>query len=698
MSIKKKLLIALLSTTCVAAGALGLAACKDGPDKKPNPPGPSDTDSGYSVTAVDQDNNPIEGVVFRIGYYDSKTYSDKYVQVNNKDLTATTGADGKASFKGFTPQEGIQYSVFIADSSNGRSYPYGYGTEVYSVEFDEQLHATYEFKYLPSSFIHNPTHHLDYKRVFDKTNYDGVDASTMQYVEEGSKELTLNIKKGVHSYFEFLSYKEIGEGDNEAGGQQGSEYADFNQYWNTIAAAGVYKIAFTSSTPVTMYNFYSNGGYVSADDNGIPYPIESVDGTTGFITLELTAYGYYSRASKYFGIYSESDCTVTVSVERTGDAEEPEQVTPTIVQAPADLGQFGEQSGTLTLMSVDGSLKTVLGSDGYYHVGSKTGPVLLLQLNNALPRVSTAAISKLPEQKPTENDKPLGDAALTFSIYEDEKLTGIFNYANVIAAYSAKANADGVYGVDETLYNFLQHYATQGQMTESQSAGEYAWLLPCQFYLPEGGMVANGTGTQQDPYALLTTKNILNLSGTQAYAQFTANTSGIYTFAYTGCTVTVSGEKNSFVDGGLLHVCLAANETVTFTVSGSGEATITVTNLTETEGNVIAEAVDADEESKGMNESNSIRILVGYNAYVVDSSIADGVWVNVTPFSTGTCTLVVKGSSNVKLEYGGHTYGEGETLTIEATGGQKYSLYLTAKDNDGNVVNGVYAIEWNVTI
>lgn len=81
-------ILSLILVICMLGAMLTLTACKKDDDDTPSTNGGGDnnqtTDKTYTVTIVDGDNNPVEGV--------------KLVMTNeNSYPTATTGADGKAS-------------------------------------------------------------------------------------------------------------------------------------------------------------------------------------------------------------------------------------------------------------------------------------------------------------------------------------------------------------------------------------------------------------------------------------------------------------------------------------------------------------------------------------------------------------------------------------------------------------------------
>ena len=120
----------------------------------------------------------------------------------------------------------------------------------------------------------------------------------------------------------------------------GSEELDTVTNNARLAASGKYALSFTteSDANVTMIYYIASKASTVFDENKIPayaYAItgEAPDSATdseiytgnGTISLELKK----SEAGQdsYFGVKADKDCAVTVSVTRTDDVEEEQQVT-----------------------------------------------------------------------------------------------------------------------------------------------------------------------------------------------------------------------------------------------------------------------------------------------------------------------------------------------------------------------------------
>ncbi|MDE6613109.1 MAG: hypothetical protein K2K28_00950, partial [Clostridia bacterium] len=247
MTKKKKLLIALLSATCLTAGAFGIAACKENNNKDDPPPVVYD----YNVLAKDNNNNPVKDVWFKVGYVsDNHVFIPVTHTVNGKEVTlvAKTGDDGKTGFN-FDPEDGKTYRVQLAnsdeisDEGTVRNFPYGYKAVDTYVEYSgETTSVEYSFNYLPNGFFENEHKELNYKRSYDKAT---------QAPKEVKGENKFSLEKDRHSYFYLLTYDAPRGGDDE------------DRAKATQAAAGVYEVSFTttSSAHVSMYNFTATEAY-----------------------------------------------------------------------------------------------------------------------------------------------------------------------------------------------------------------------------------------------------------------------------------------------------------------------------------------------------------------------------------------------------------------------------------------------------
>lgn len=488
MTKSKKFLIALLGATSIIAGALGFAACGGEPQE------PEGT---YTVTVKDTTTqaNAIENVWIEFGYIDTEGGSAATYQTLAKTKTdetgvaqfvSTTKTSGLAANE-FNPVENAEYNVRIAEygaTYTEQAYPYHYslnvetdpvtGLEISSFNFDEDKKATITFDYVPNHYYYTQRAMHPYYRTY-KVDDEAV-------AEEGTATLSLAAKSGVINYFDFSPFKTPGtvsEGETKPGTNE--KYTNDEASAESIrrvqlaqeTATGKYKISVTSdaSASVVMYQFYASAGYTPMNGEGIPTillaatgdaPAGSQDASiytgTNYIELDLDA--SKTAASYYFYVSTTEDCNVTVTVERTGEATvtnyETEIVQPT--ETNSKKWTAGKQ---LTLVEVDGSATIVLGNDGYYHVGSVDGPVLLVNLTKTISRVG---------------EKPLNMLDSYIISGADNKL---YNYSGIMTHYSSYANDDGVYGVNEDLYKFLKAFAGTW-ITATASNND--WLIPCQYY------------------------------------------------------------------------------------------------------------------------------------------------------------------------------------------------------------------------
>lgn len=668
MSVKKKLLIALLSVSCLTAGALGLAACKDkNPDDKDND---KDKDTGYTytVTAKDDNGKPVEGAWFEIGYVSGNTFVN--VKDGNKILTAQSDKSGKATFK-FTPEEGKTYTAKTADPVNindARPVPYGYVVNDTSIEFaDGKTTVEYSFNYVPNSFNYNEHKELNYKRVYDA-------ATSSSKEQKGENKLKL--EKDRQSYFYLLTYK-------ESGGETEEELA-VNQENNTRAASGIYEVSFKAvDAAVTMYSF-NGSGYVFCDEEGIPsFKTTTVTEASQPITLSLTVSGNQSRMPNYFGIYADKDCEVEIDIKRVGDSADAQEIQTKEFEFTAPTEKFADSEDKLTPVTIPNNQTFVKGNDGFYHIGNASGPLLLITLTEKLDRIGELSLQKLPSY----NDRFIDNSQIyIISEYEDGELVRITDYTKMIEEYSKWVNKDGVYPVNDDIYAFLQVFQQYRDADPTNSKD--TWLIPCQFYVDENGIQAEGDGSAAKPFILIEAVNKLSNTGATANLTFTANTAGAYAFEVENGSISAASGAN--VDG-TTYIALAKGQTVNLSLTGAA-ANTSVTVSAESEA--VAAVYGDDNESKGVSADTAIRISGGINAYVVDNSVCeDGVWVYFSPFEPVKFKFEVLGSPIAQIVYNGTVYNASSSapLTIDCVGGESYKMLLTAK-KDGDICDGVYLL------
>lgn len=538
----KKLLITLLSVVCVVAFALGLTAC-----------GGNDGET-YTVTVTDTTDakTPIANVWIELFYNVTKTVEGGenvdpedvgQTYIVQETLTrAKTDANGVVKFVAtsntpipfgeFKPVAGAEYFVKVAQSgetANDRAVPYNYILHTVNDEvthlpityfgFDGEKNAKVEFDYVPEHFYYSERPLHPYYREFAYNGQNSLDNPEAAFKESADKVLQLNVKAGEISYFDFSTFKNprtVGTTDiNPDTGlpytpDEASAISVAITNMSTLAATGKYKLTIStttaSATPV-LRHFYASPGYTPVDKNGRPTQILAITGNgsddkyTGTDYIELDLDLTKSAASYYFYVTSATDCTVSITVERTGEATSRGEIDTEIVQ-PSTMNppEFAKEKN-LTAVPVDGSVEAVLGDDGYYHMNSKDGKIIAVMLTKT----------------DVVGDR-IGDAINTWTnaLISDEENNKVYDYKGLINFYTFFVNADGVYGLNEDLYKFLQTFADRFAGA-SVSNKENNWLLPCVYYAESNTQINPGTAN-------------LTYEGEDLYFSFTVQEDGWYIF------------------------------------------------------------------------------------------------------------------------------------------------------------------------
>ena len=476
---------------------------KDPDEEKP----PVDKTQTYTISAKDKQGAAIANVWFEAYYYgDYEAKSDLTVVQK-----ASTDASGIATLK-FEPEDGTSYMARLASAGEKATDPaldYRYtldnkadGT---SLTFDSERKATAVFNYYPNKFPFSLTTEHSYKRV----------ATEDSFTESGD-DLTLNIEANIINYFCFAPYiapKINGDGMTEA---------EFNKAIDEAtdaarqAASGKYDVTFTtdSNANITMERYNGNRGNTPINAEGVPTQILAITGNapdnaedaelyTGNDTVSLELTKDYSASDYLFGVKADKDCTVTISVTRTGDATEETTVTITPV-APsgnpiewtdAKVAENKNDGENLLEIPFDGTENVVLGTDGYYRVGDENGALLYVVLTKET-RGGTTPISELK----TDPNNPRAETIFQFQSKTDPSKKfdySIFvngemdekNENKVTYGYADLAtNSYGIYPVNEEIRTFLEYCG----FFMCAEPGAQNWLIPCKYF---GSDAITETGT-----------------------------------------------------------------------------------------------------------------------------------------------------------------------------------------------------------
>lgn len=520
----------------------------------------------------------------------------EFEEVKNGETVKKPNPDFKAYE--FNPVEGATYYVKQAEHGEtafDRAYPYNYmlhmekdqyGLNVSNFDFDANKSAKLTYDYVPNHFRYAQRFAHPYYR-----EYDWKDKEVPEVKESEDKTLQVPVKAGNVTYVDFSPFKNPGTvsaadinpvtgrpyGDAEASAK-GIEIVNYA----TLAASGKYRISIStataSATPVLRY-FIATEGYASLDEDGVPNNIDLITGTgadekyTGTNYMDFDLDTTKSNATYHFYVTSNIDCTATVTVERTGDATERGETEsiPVYAQNLYDSKKFpvGEE---LTAVPVDGSATAVLGDDGFYHLNGADGRIIAVMLgNNTLveERVGVEPISNWSNY-----------------LYVNEGENRVYDYSPLIDAYVNSnygvINDDGVYGLNQDLYDFLHKFADRFMNTnESDPAAvagsETKWLLACVYYA-------------QDPvYPELTVgDNAVEFEGNSdfnAYMTFTPAADGWFKFEDTDfeiAEILVNG-KNVYSDGSSTPFKVVANTKYTVEILFGYDAAVNSYSLTLSE-------------------------------------------------------------------------------------------------------------------
>lgn len=672
----------------------------------------------YTVRAVDQNGNPVANAYLRVGYI--KSYSFTEISWGKTD------EDGYVYFR-LLPSESITYNVRLADPSkigNIDPTPQDYtldlgssnGMAVTDANFTDGRELTFTFKFTANKFPGSSIDRIVYNSAYNDENPDN---PKVRY-----EPLELELKAGYYNYFAFNPYVNPSTvSDSVINPITGKYYTtdeanEFNQSLLDKAAAaatGIYKITIVSdSENIAFYRYNGTTGYMQTDDDGIPVNISAIAGKlpegadeslytgTNYITVELDS--NYVRGDSIFAVVATENCGVTITVERIGDAYEVPQ--KQIVSVPIECDPIkwsdDETGNTLTLMPISESLKTFYNEeDGFYHISSVNGPILYMNINNAVERVSGYPINVLNDPEIT----PFGADTFVFNVEVDDRNnpTKAYDFNNMINTYSALCNSDGVYPVNSDLYLFLQNFGVKCVSASPDS--DLNWLLPCCYYVPEDGFPVVGNGTQESPYLLNELNNSVELADGTNYLSFTSSNAGIYAFNISGGALAFGEGVEYVTDGGIYYVTLSKNEQISLTWSeASGKNTLDIsilTNYAPVYDVTWTEVEDGDpiptDNSQGTSEDTAFKIntvdLIA--SYKVDTSSSEnGTYIYYTLLGSGTYIFEL-GGSDARIVYNGETYSAENPLILNVEASSpanviKYNLLLTAVDSEGNVLDGYY--------
>ena len=217
----------------------------------------------------------------------------------------------------------------------------------------------------------------------------------------------------------------------------------------TPDVVGVYTV--TVSEGATIADMGTNGTLIDMIVDSVDYGGSVVWTCKEVSELKDTTsegVGVYTQGQTLFvGIKSDAE-TVHVTVEKTGDYEAVE-VETLVYENKAELSQFvlPEEAILGDYINVSDSVDhvAVLGNDGYYHLDSEDGDILLVDMDYA----SIVLTNALSSERPVMN---------AYATLEDGTRV-CYNIADAVKAYEAVCDENGYYPLTEDLVLFYDAYA-----------------------------------------------------------------------------------------------------------------------------------------------------------------------------------------------------------------------------------------------
>lgn len=719
------LCIGVSSTGLLACGG---GSDKDPNHSTTQPPGPGGEDNndgtvlvkGFNIKAVDNDNKPVADAYFNIGYYDSSSYNDIFVTnsgslTDNRQKAAVlkTNKNGVATLELDNVDESKTYKIYLADpnyissSTTVPSIPKGYRTNFDKVEFtkadDGVYTATTNFKVDNSwGALFDPNNNLLYFRYYPDYYKDELKVEYNPY----EKDAVANQP----NYFSFAPYRAPMPDSTETGDENDpavKQLVDAVMAKGRKAASGKYRISWTADDPTAevLLNLYSFGGgnYLQENDDGSPTETYVLMHTGNAPTDEATLkaayekYKWYDSTISYgdwlnyynntfsgknyitlelstdtsttvydFGFITNKDCKVTISVERIGEAAiwTSEEIKENI---PAGAQKAEDKEGSVTNAPLSASAVVVKGDDGYYHLGSKDGKVIYVQLKKPTRANTNFSMEYLSDPKNTD-DRP--QFVIVEDVFDEASNSGkhiYHNYADVVSGYAALANSDGLYPVNDLIITVLKQFCAS--MADYKQYGENYWLAACQYY----GEIPDGT--EDKPYILETGNNSITLSNGSAWVAFTPTVSGYYEFNYNVPGSVFAKDK--------YYLYIEAMTECKFNVTGAGATVSVSVNSIPDNRNLRYYASDVEggqiwhgSEETPLNLNGLSVYMVTVNHTTYNSPITVSIKLNAL-LGDGNYIIRVAGSSNysikVKVQDGYVDY-DGAALPLSASTETKIHL------------------------
>ncbi len=346
----------------------------------------------------------------------------------------------------------------------------------------------------------------------------------------------------------------------------------------TPTRGGIYRFSCTTEG-VSEFGYFGAVHFVQSFNLA-----EVVDGAFE-LTVPDTAVntGAGGTAQYVLGISSANVQNAVITIERVGNYV-PEMAYTDIYPAQP-LNKFDSllNNKLVDLDITDPGLTVVYNeNDGYYHVGTVDGPVVLIKIsaagNSHLPSLTLPSFVKICET----------DRMSCFFYDDNGTLTKKESYNTLIEAYAAACGSKGVIPMDKTIADAIKNTGNHRDWWSGMIFGDdaalvvkdNAWLFACCY--EEKNVLGSATAPiTVAPVAEAEKQDLAVLVGKDApVSVFVSTTKGILTFtAESGVTVTVDGTDYTPDANGNITVTVNPNTTFTITYT-SADQTDTVVHFT----------------------------------------------------------------------------------------------------------------------
>lgn len=520
----KKTLFSLIMAVVLVSLVLSLSAC--------TPTQPDSTEFDYTVSIVDGSGAPVKDIVYRV------MLGEEEVAFG---LTNSTGSFGGTVGNG-------NYKVTL-ESPFGKEFFYDTSTATFSKDAPNLTITIYDT--------------LDNTMTENLFLQSGSDGKTAVAFRDGA--FRVELKTGIN-YFVFVP-----------------------------TVRGKYEISAVGDSTVSL-GYYGVPYYVQTEDILKDGAAESSEKKDGKLYFDIRSYNIvedYGSTSKYvIGITSSADTAVLLSAKKVEDLEmSPQELPWSEVILKNDPPSYTVPYGTAENINLvdfditDSSLTVVYNSeDGYYHLGTADGPLMLL-------RVSTPN-AYLDENFTFKN--LCENTYFACYIYnEDGSFKSKTSYHEMMLKYIDAADTKyGVVPLDKNLEEAIRNYGEYNKWFElatsfnlfgdfaSSVVEENAWLFATCY------VDGYASGNSDNPYTMKSEAAVI-LDGTgEVYLKNNASVALSFTVTNTNGSVKITTDSGVISDATLnvLTVTVEAGGVISISSLSEGELSeVTYTTTTAAE-------------------------------------------------------------------------------------------------------------------